>query len=364
MHLPDPRIYPTTHVKNSVIVQLNAVLAENNPQRQQEKQAALEFLLTQYLEQDQQEAIVIALSLVPSQSAYQYLWRTIKSLLMSKEASHQAQIFAIPLVMVAGSHSSMTLPGKLNQIDSVVQSLKMHHIVDKEADIFLGSQLYTGEMLASISLPQLYRWQSALQYASAGLPIHLTSDPIYFVRQGVFLRYLLGIAIRNQHTPKPIQLGGEVGSWGLDVAECIRQDLQQEGLTLFTIPRHPQTLLDALDNGQHIYIDITMQVFLSDTIKKLREQKKTPTASITCHQNHEIKLILSSLEAPEKWESFVWPLQALEYPATIGQQMQDLLRECQVEDVILLTDIQPALENSMPLFITPAHALHYPHITR
>jgi hypothetical protein len=361
MLLPDPRIYPTGNIKNSVIAQLNAVLAENDMQRRQEKQASLVFLLNQYLEQDKQEALVVALSLAPSQFAYQYLWDTIKSLVMPADALHQAQIFALPLIIVAGAPHPVTLPAKLTDIAPILQQLKNSHIIHEDADIFLSAQLYTGDTLAGISLPQLYRWQQALQYASGGLPINLTAEPISLTKQGVFLRYLLGVAMRNPDIPTPIKLDQEVSSWGLAIAESIQQDLQQEGLTLFAIPRQPQALLEALDTGQHIYLDIAMQVFASDAIKKYRDQRKTPTASIACHENHEVKLIISSIETPSLWEGFVWPLQALDHPADIGQQMQSLLQECQLEEIVLLTGIQPAQENGTALFITPAQAVHYQH---
>lgn len=362
MHLPDPRIYPSAHeVKNSVVQQLTAVLAEKDPQRKAEKQALLVFLLSQYLERNDQDALVVALSLAPSQAAYHHLWQTIKSLLLPADSVTQAQIFAIPVILVAGSKSATTLPGKLGQTDAVVALLKKHHIIHSEADISLSGQLYTADALAEISLPQLYRWQSALQYASGGLPITLETQPIPVAGQGVFLRYLLGIAIKTESVAEPVRLNQQVGVWGTSLAECIRQDLQQEGSTLFAIPRQPQALLDALDNGQYIYLDISLQVFVSDAIKKLRERGETPAASISCHDSNEIKLVISSQETPDKWDSFIWPLRALDYPAQIGQAMDTLLRECQVDNITLLTTIQPAQENGQRLFITPARASHYQH---
>jgi hypothetical protein len=359
MHLPDPRLYPTNLVKNSVIAQLNSVLAESDAQRRQQKQTSLEFLLSQYLEQDQQEALVVALSLAPSQLAYQHLWHTIKALVLPAEVAHQAQIFAIPLIMVAGAPHPITLPDKLTAIEPILQPLKQAHILHEEADVFLSTHLYTGDTLASISLPQLYRWQQALQYASGGLPLPLPTAPINIKQQAVCLRYLLGIAIRTPKLPTPIKFDQAVSSWGLAIAEFIQQDLQQEGLTLYAIPRAPQALLEALETGQRIYLDVAMQVFVSDTLKKYRHQRKTPTASIACHDNQEIKLVISSLETPTLWEGFVWPLQALEHPADIGQQMQNLLLECQLDNITILTKIQPAQENDQALFITPAQAVHY-----
>ena len=340
MSLPDPRQYAPHNVKNSVVLQLNSVLAETDPKKRKEKQASLEFLLSQHLAQDQEEAAIVALSLVPSQKAYQHLWQTLKSVTLPTDASQQAQIFAIPIIMVVGSPKPTQLANRLNHVDDIVNCLKQHSIIDEKADIFLDPHLYTAKTLASISLTQLYRWQSSLQYTSGGLPLTLPTEPLHFDKQAVFLRYLVGIAMRTPSMPFPIQLNQEIGSWGLACAELIQHQLKQEGLTLFAIPRQAQALLDALDNGGRIYLDIALQVFISDTLKKLRLQHKTPTASIACHTSNEIKVVISSVETPEKWESFVWPFQPLDQPAMIGQTIHQLLLECQVNKIFLSPDIQ------------------------
>lgn len=340
MLLPDPRSYSTNDVKNSVVLQLNSVLLETDSKKRQEKQVSLEFLLSQYLEQGQEEAPVVALSLVPSHKAYQHLWRTLKTLVMSNNLPQQAQIFAIPIITVAGSSKPAQLSNKLSNIDKILSCFKNHHLISEKADIFLDSHLYTAETLASISLPQLYLWQKSLQYASGGLPISLQSEPYTLEKQGVFLRYLIGVAMRTPAIAHPIKLNQEIGSWGLAFAELLQDELKQEGTTLFAIPRPPQPLLDALDNGQSTYLDIALQVFVSDTLKKLRLQHKTPTASVSCHENNEIKIVISSNETPEKWESFGWSLHPLDQPAMIGQNIHQLLVECQVHDILLVPDIQ------------------------
>lgn len=354
MPLPDPRNYSTNDVKNSVVLQLNSILVETNAKKRQEKQASLEFLLSQYLEQGQEEAPVVALSLVPSQKAYQHLWQTIKTLVMPIDTPQQAQIFAIPIILVAGSSRPAQLANKLTNLDKILSCLKKHQLIDEKADISLDPHLYTTETLASISLPQLYRWQSGLQYASGGLPVSLQSDLLTLEKQGIFLRYLLGVAMRTPATPSPVKLNQEIGSWGLAFSEFIQEELKQDGMTLFAIPRQPQALLDALDHGQSIYLDISLQVFLSDILKKLRLQHKTPTASISSHESNEIKIVISSVEAPEKWESFVWPLHPLDQPAVIGQNIQQLLAECQVHDVLL----SPIIQADNTVFLPSSDKLH------
>ncbi|GGP24156.1 hypothetical protein [Silvimonas iriomotensis] len=354
MILPDPRMYPRVNAANPVIRALMSLLTEREADAVKAKRESLHALVCELLQANDHAALNAALTQAPSENAYSILWDTLRSATEKPDSYSEqwAVPFAIPLILVAGVKGQTNLPGRLADVETVRELLKKHDIFATDADIWLSPQLAHPEQMAQVNPAQLSRWRDQLQYASGGLPVTFQDAPVPLKDEGVFVRYLFGVAIQRKDAAPAVRIGGQVGAWGVPLAQELGKQLQTPGVTLFTIPRVPQTWLAAQEAGRTTQLETQLQVATSNALRSIRTAGRTPVVTLAAHESGEIRMTFCGLEDGERWEGFVWPLAPLDHTEQVVDFVRQLMVECQVNDVRVIDAVQPDRVGDLPFFVT------------
>ncbi|MGQ5523245.1 hypothetical protein ACUHMQ_08290 [Chitinimonas sp. PSY-7] len=352
--LPDPRAYSgaATHPLHHLA---QALLGERNLGQLVTKEAALDTEMKKLLSNSDDAAITTALAAVPDMATLKILSERLRVNLEQAPAgqNQHAVIFALPIVLVAGVRGKHTIAGKLPDIGTIQALLVQHGVIQAGADVQLSSKLIDRDQLLAVQPSQLARWRDALQYASGGLPHDFKEAPIQVDGDGVFLRYIVGIAMQPHNAPAVIQLNAAPGQWALALTKLLGEQLKHDAMTLFPLPRAPQAWLAALDDGRIAQQEIRFQVFASNTLRKLRETGETPVAVLSCHEGAELRVTLGAEKNGEEWAGFIWPLGPLDRVEALQQMMVELLRECHHDDIRVLGEVLPQIKDNLPYFPLP-----------
>jgi hypothetical protein len=341
-HLPDPRLYPNAAVSNRLIHMALSVLGASDEAGRALARAALCEALAALLERDEVLLISVALNMAPSQAAYQVLWQAMRQAVEDAPGRH-AEIFAVPLVLVVGSRQRATLPERIEDVDELNALLRQHGVFAAGADVFLSGKLLHPDEVVAISPAQLYRYTRQLADAARGLPLPLSASAVTVREEGVFLRYLVGVAMREEGASAPVDYAARIGAWGTALMAFLGTALKTEGVTLFPIFRAPAPLMQALVTGNQARLEVALQVFASSLLRKLRALGREPVVGLSAHHGGEIHVTIADPSAPEQVERFVWPLAPLDRVERIEADFLQLMRECQVEMVRIEETVQAAL---------------------
>ncbi|MDR3410187.1 MAG: DUF2863 family protein [Formivibrio sp.] len=357
MSLPDPRNYAPVNARNPLIRQLMSLMTEHDPQAIITKRAGLHAQITELLAANDHAALNAALSQAPAMEAWLTLWQALREVLETTpaDADKYASLFAIPVVIVAGSDKGATLPGKLIAPEDILNLLRQHDVLAPTAVAYLAPELVSIETLSAISPSQQIRWKTdkadLLSNGSSNL-FDLTPAPLAIKEEAAALRFIVGAVLQPGNTAPLIQLGGSVSPWGMALAQTLGTQLATEGATVLALPRAPQSWLSAQENGRLVLLETRLQLLASNAIRTIRSKGRTPVAIIAAHESDEIRITFSSREDAERWQGFVWPLAPGERVEQIVDFAQTLFHDCQVQDIRLVDTIQPDCVNELPFFVT------------
>ena len=333
-----------------------SLLTEADVHQAAHKRTELQSLIAEMLISKDNAALNAALLQAPALEAWQALWQAISDAVEtpSSVSSEYAQLFAIPVIIVAGSAKGTHLSCEIKNTEAILALLKQHKVLESGTQTFLLPHLVSSDVLSSISLSQQWEWKQAfvptLQQGQAPA-LSLEHSPIFIKEESAWLRFIVGVSLANPSTSS-IQLGGNVGSWGMALAQQLGEQLKQEDATVLAIPRAPQALLAAQNTGRQILQETRLQLLASSAIRAIRSKGRTPVAVMAAHENNEIRITFSSQEDKERWQGFVWPIHAGDHVEQIGQFALALFHDCQVSDVRIIDTIQPDRDEGLPFFVT------------
>lgn len=350
--LPDPRqYYPEVALTNMLIHNAQSALAATTDADRELWYSAMRDSMVEMLGRDELLSISVALAMVPSQEVYKQVWAGLRDAVENPAGRH-AVVFAIPLVLVAGSKNQATLPDTIADEQGLNALLREHGVVAANAQVHVSGRLLHPDSIVAMDSGKLFRWTRELTDVQAGLPVPLEASAVTVKEEGVFLRYLLGVAMQEEGADAPVKLGGSVGAWGMPLMKFLGEQLHTDGVTLFPIARPPMPVMQAMVAGNFARFEVALQVFASAQIRRLRELGKDPVAIMSAHDNGELHVTLSAEGDERNWEAFVWPLAALDNVALIEANFRELMAECQVRDVHVLPEVYPELRDDIPLFFT------------
>ncbi|MDF0606472.1 hypothetical protein HZU77_012550 [Neisseriaceae bacterium TC5R-5] len=348
-HLPDPRQYhPEVALTNQLIYQIQTALEASTAQERDNWLAAARDALVQRLERHELLSISVALAMVPSQACYQLLWQCLRTAVEETNGT-RAMVFAMPLILVAGSKQQQTLPGEIADVAGLNALLRQHSVFAEDGEVFIQGALVSADSLLALDAAMLFQLNHDPSKAKTGLPQQ--AAPITVKEEGVFLRYLLGVAIQPEGADVPVRLGGEVGAWGMPLMKFLNEQLHGDGVTLFPIARPPLPAMQAMVAGHYARFEVALQVFVSSQIRRLRELNLEPVAILAAHQNGELHITLSAVGDQRSREGFAWPLAPLDSVQLIEENFRELMAECRVREVHVLAQLQAELRDGRPYFI-------------
>lgn len=350
--LPDPRQYhPQVALTNMLIHNAQSVLQAKNDSDREMWFSAMKDSMAEMLQRNELLSISVALAMVPSQDTYKIVWDALRAAVEQAEGPH-AVVFAVPLILVAGSKNTATLSAAIDDVQGLNALFTQHGVFSAEGQVALAGQLVHPDVVVGLDSGKLYQLTRGLQSVSEADLLNTAGAAVTVKEEGVFLRYLLGVAIKEPGKPDPVKLGGAVGAWGMPLMKFLGEQLKQDGVTLFPIARPPMPVMQAMVAGNFARFEVALQVFASTQIRRLRELDKEPVAVLSAHANGELHITVSAEADERNWEAFVWPLAGLDSVELIESNFRQLMSECHVREVHVLPSVYPDVKEGLPLFFT------------
>ncbi|TAG75382.1 MAG: hypothetical protein EAZ24_10245 [Burkholderiales bacterium] len=357
--IPDPRAFavyegsPANPLIDLSLASLGAevaVIAEK-------KEAHLREEIVAALIAGQTQSISDALARAPSLAVQRMLARTLAQAHVeagrarSGETTLPTTVFALPIVVVAANAAPIQVPGALPNVGEFVELMKANGALRGNQTFTLSNALASVHALALEKLPSsLAWWQLETQ---SQIAVEKSSMQVPANQESVFLRFLIGSAIAGPGVD--LLSEKDTGKWGMPFTQTFAKQLGGGSLSLLAMPRPPRTPLAALFQGRAAQREVSMQLFATNAIRKFRSSVGEPEAVISAHRTAsggEVRLSLSNAFDEKGAEGFRAELFATDRAQDIATAMQDLLRECNVEQVTVLADIFPDHdpETNLPWF--------------
>lgn len=343
----DPRTFPDSAAVPPDAARLHALaLASLTAATGQEATAADDELLADLrslLEGTDGRRLERVFATAPSAAICRHLWRSLircERALVAGEALG-VTLFAMPLVIVAGieggTDAQATIPGVLDDAPALAAILREHGALAGNRTFTLANVLVGAGAIGIARLPGLLARRS-LPLADVR-PLDLEPAAMVQARghEGVHLRFMVGSALAAPGAD--LLRRAAVGAWGVPFTQELGRQLSAPGLPVLALPRAPQPLAEALQQGRVAHREVAAQVFASNAIRRLRASVGEPTAVISLHRAQdapgggEIRLSLSSPFDSREAEGFRCPLFDFDRVPDIVTMLTDLLRDCRVNDV-------------------------------
>jgi hypothetical protein len=327
MQLPDPRRYA-----EGVQADGHAQLADP---------AALRSLLRRGGDAE----IAAALRAAPSQAVYAKQWQAVCDAANQVEpgdAAVVARVFALPLVIIAGSRRPSSVPGVVPDIAAIAALFEKHGALGPTRNFGLGNALCSLETIEAVQPSEVYAWTRDAGAVRRELPP--SAIAIDEPGETVHLRYLVGAAIAPAAEPSFVETASNIGKWGMPLTRALTAQLAQPGVEVLPLARPPLDLLRARQAGRYAQLDAAFNLFVSNAVRRCRSATGDPEAVISAHDDGDIRVNLSSPFDDAISEGFRWPLHPLDDIPGIMTSITELLAACRVSSVRCADKVLPALD--------------------
>ena len=356
-HIPDPRAYPAYDASqpNPLInLALDSLAAEVGVIQEKRDTELRERIAASLIANDISE-ITDAFARAPSLAVERHITR---ALALAHVHAGQAQcdaalpttVFALPLVIVAGNPSPVNVPGALPNVDEFIALMKASNALRGNQSFVMSNALTSSAAFALEKLPASLAWWKLA--GESAIAIDKASMQLPANQESVFLRFIVGTAIAGPGVD--LLTEKDTGKWGMPFTQAFAKQLGGGTLSLLAMPRPPRSPLAALYQGRAAQREVSLQLFATNAIRKFRSSVGEPEAVISAHRTErggEIRLSLSNAFDEKGAEGFRAELHPTDRAQDIAVMMQDLLRECHVENVTTLADVFPDVDaaTNLPL---------------
>ena len=296
----------------------------------------------------------------PSVAVARHLWRLLDALcqpVTDAGGGVAVTAFAIPVIIVAGvegATSGGTLTATLPDRAALAAILIEHGALAGNRTFALADALVAADAIDIARLPDWLAWQRLPDAAQdppadgVGFAAHpLPPAPIAVPtgREAVSLRFVVGTALAKAGLD--LLADATVGKWGVPFTHALGRQLGARGVSVLCLPRAPQRLLPAVQQGRAAQRDVGAQIFVSNALRRLRASVGEPAAVISAHHapdapgGGELRLSLSSPFEPRDAEGFRCPLYPLDRAADVAAVLVQLLHDCRVTDIRVLAGVHP-----------------------
>jgi len=372
--LPDPRRYPARGAPDRLLELARASLSTGDPiARSVHNDVLLAAIRACYAEGRDAE-VAAALSAAGSAAEHACLLQRCGEASEAPLASGEigARLFALPLVIVAGGRAGATLGGALPDIDAVSALLSEHAALGDVQRFSLGNALCAVECLDAVSCGELARAQvDTLARLAPGFepaPIVLPSAD-----ESVHLRFLVGVAWVSSESKRWIGPRDPAGKWATPLTHMIASQLAQPNVTVLPLARPPVPLAQAAALGRAAADELGFQLFVGGALRRARASIGEPTVIVAAHRSDEAEAGAAAAPAPgvsvaaggagakgevrvtfsspfddAMCEAWRWPIGPADDLGVITAAITGLLRECRVDDLVLVPEVQPDRHPARP----------------
>ena len=358
--IADPRTFPErAEPSHAPLIELaEASLAATSAARADAIDRTLTTALAKRLESGDALLLADLIAAAPSVAIARQLWRRLIDawgVASRRSAADEvaATLFAVPIVVIAGSQSTVDTPASVPGVAGVLSDtarlaaiLLEHRALAGNEAFGLADALVAADAIDIPRLSELLAWQQ-LAGRRETVARDLPPAPIAVQpgQQSVHLRFLIGTTLA---APEVDVLAATDGAgWAMPLAKELARQLALPDVSVLALPRAPQSPPAALQQGRAAQREVGAQLFASNAIRGLRARVGEPAAVISAHRcvaapgGGELRLSLSSPFDPRQAEGFRCPLFPTDRVGDVASMLFDLLRDCRVADVRVLPDVHP-----------------------
>jgi hypothetical protein len=355
-NIADPRIFPerVQAVFAAQVDRATASLASSSASGADHYDALVASEMAEALSAGNATWLAGLLAAAPSAAIARQLWRQLVSAWDQATRSEHGAVgvilFAMPIVIVAarqGDGLENKLEGVLPDSGRLRAILLEHGALAGNRSFAFANALAASDAIDVPRLPDLLTW-TRLPEVAGSAPLHsIEPAPIQLIagEQTVHLRFIIGTALAAPGAA--LLADSRVGGWGVPFAQELARQLSTADLTVLALPRALRSPPLALHEGRTAQREVGAQLFASNAIRRLRASVGEPSAVISAHRcstafgSGELRLSLSSAFDSRQAEGFRCPLFANERVGDVAAVLLDLLHDCRVTDVHVLSAVYP-----------------------
>lgn len=346
--IPDPRAFPVyegSAPNRLTDLSLESLAAEVAVIAEKKETALRERMISSLIAGDVGE-IDDAIARAPSLAVLRMLVRVLASAHVDAgraragETALPTTVFAMPIVIVAANSSPIQIPGALPNVGEIIELMKANGALRGNQTFAMSNALVAGHAFSLEKLPNTLGWWQL--ESQSQIAVEKSSMPLPANQESVFLRFLVGTAIAGPGVD--LLNEKDTGKWGMPFTQTFAKQLGGGSMSLLAMPRPPRPPLAALYQGRVAQREVSLQLFATNAIRKFRSSVGEPEAVISAHRTAsggDVRLSLSNAFDEKGAEGFRAELFPTDRAQDIATTMQDLLRECNVENVTVLGEVFP-----------------------
>jgi hypothetical protein len=351
LQLPEPRRFGGASVTDELARAASSAAGSNALERPR-RAAALRAAVAQALEQAAEARVREALRQAPDAASYRMLTDALARAIdaFPGERGVAARAFALPVVLIASAAHEMIVPGVLPDVDGLHRLFERTQALGPTRNFGLSNALCALPAIEALSLRSLLALTREL--APQALDSLLPPAPIAVLAGGeqTHLRFIVGAGLTAAESPGFTEIAAHIAPWGAECARLIEQQLAIPGLQLAALPRPPLDLVSALHAGRSAQLEIALNLFASNAVRRFRLAVGDPVAIVSAHDDAQIRVTLSSPFAEDLADGFCWPLHPADDLAAVQGLILDLFADMRVPDVRVCERVLPARrETGAPL---------------
>jgi len=346
--LTDPRRFRASGATHPLL-ELVALGVEADEHDRGAKLLHVRQTIAEQLDRGLDTEIRSALEHVPDAQHYRVLWDALAHVAESppvESGAAIARVFALPVILIAENPQACMISGSLPDIGAVQSLFERSGALGPMRNFGLSNALCSLAALESLSALEIFRAGHSLDAAAIRTQLPPAEISVTPGREQSHLRFIVGAGISAANAPGFAETGANIGAWGMELSKLLARQLTNSGLQLLVVPRPPRGLLNAAHAGRCAQLDVALNLFVSNTVRRFRTSAGDPSAILSTHDDCDLRLTLSSPYAEDLVDGFRWPLAARDDLNDLQRMILQLLSDVRVTDVRVFPSVLPATRTS------------------
>jgi len=339
--LPDPRTYAAPGGDSLALLAIAAATAGSALQQTAPGRALIQAV-SAALAEGRDSTVRDSLARAGSAAARMAMERAIEFAALAPAEDVGLRAFAFPLLLVTGGKSPGKIPGAIPDVGELRDLLEVSGALGQARNVGIGNALVSAGALERVPLAGLH----ALGRSASDAPVsmHLAPADIELdaEEERVHLRFLVGAAVTPRDAPDVCETAANVGAWGMSWTRALAKQLGQPGLSLLPVPRPPMPIRRALAAGRFAWQETQYQLFLSKALRDFRARIGDPDARVAAFSDASVRILLSTPIDEALVARFRWPLEPADDLGAVTAGILDLLEECRIANIDVVSSVQPA----------------------
>lgn len=289
--------------------------------------------LEELIDSNQLEVLKKACLLPKSISLGEKLRVALDDLLCSKsiDGTFRLDFVLMPMVLIVGARKDTSLSTVLSDVNALKNVLDENGVLGHCKNFGFGACLVDYDTLRKSGAES---WLRLLDngFKSDLSPIHFPQKIIEIKanREEAHLRYLCGVALSPVNAPSIFESAGDLGRWGLKLAEVISKQIEVPDCSVLGLPKSPKTFFRSLVDGYWSVREVGFQLFVSSTLNQARLKLGDPDVTINAMLDEKLTINFSSKFDDTFDRTFVFPIAPYETMDAALVSIREFLRDVSI----------------------------------